>query len=364
MIAAFELLNKQSVKTYFPGQLTLLRNNAEQNLRNIKHHYRSSVRAVESNHILIQILQHLPTRSDLNDEQYYRFCHTASKLTHRALNLNTETVLSGKSNESFFYGKGITEFYIVEEIDIPYRFDAKSYWRDLTPVRVLSHPLTGLSFNARDGRDASKYKGEAYLAIDIGLLAVQYRHWEWFNNDTETQHHPVSINQFVYQYPLVNMISSDTDFCFFNRLRLALGYIKENDDKAHHGLAILDLRPLADKCWEQWIPRAKSATRRWIDLPQQIPELFADNLLERIYIPDIFFNRQNLGLYTLGYLPYLSTLSRLSGETGSMDNGSVRTLLERWYLRFVIGNYLSPINGINPQYTQQVLLDEVLTPLR
>lgn len=364
MISAFELLNRQSVKTFFPGQLTVLRSNAESNLRDIKQHYLNSIRAVDSDHILIQILQHLPTRLDLDDEQYYRYCHSASKLTHRALNLNTETVLSGAASKPWFYGQGITEFYIVEESDLPYRFDAKNYWRALTPVRALSHPLTGLSFNARDGSHFSKSKGFAFVSIDIGLLAVQYRHWELYNNGTETQHHPVSINQFIYQYPLVNMIEGDMDFCFFNRLRLKKGFIQENDDKAHHGLAIVDLRPMADKVWDEWLQRAQTAARRFIDLPAQIPELFADTLLERITFPDILFNRQNLGIYTLANLPYLSTLSRLSGETGSKDNGSVQTQLERWYNRFVNGNYFLPIHGINPQGTLQVLLDEVLTPLR
>lgn len=364
MISAFEFLNRQSVKTFFPGQLTLLRNNADINLKNIKQHYRNSIRAVESDHILIQILQHLPSRVDMNDEQYYRFCHSASKLTHRALNFNTETVLSGKASKPWFYGQGMTEFYIVEEKDLPYRFDAKNYWQELIPVRPISHNLTGLSFNARDGQHFSHYKGNAFLSIDIGLLAVQYRHWSQFNVGTEANPHPVSINQFVYQYPLVNMIEEDMNFCFFNRLRLSTGYIPVNDDAARHGLAIYDLRPLVDKVWEQWLQRARSAPRRFIDLPAQIPGLFTETLLEAITIPDIFFNRQNLGLYTLANLPYLSTLSRLSGETGSKDNGSVKTQLERWYARFVNGGYLTPITGINPQDTLQVLLDEVLIPLR
>ena len=364
MIGVFELLNQQSVKTFHPGQLTQLRNNAELNLKNIKAMYRNSVRIVPSDHILIQILQHLPFRTELNDEEYYRFCHSASKLTHRALNLNTSTVLSGKSAKPYFYGQNITEFYLVEEMEIPYHFNASSYWRDLTPVRALSHSLTGLSFNARDGSTFTKQKGQAYLSIDIGLLAVQYRHWWLFNNDTETQHHPSSVNQFVYQYPLVNLIESDIEFCFFNRLRAALGYIEWNDDLARHGLAILDLRPLTDKVWSEWLGRIKTAPRRFIDLPAQIPALFAENVKDCILIPDIFFNRQNLGIFTLAFLPYLSTLSRLSGETGSRDNGSVQTLLERWYHRFVIGNYLSPITGINPQETLQVLLGEVLKPLR
>lgn len=364
MISVFELMNQNETRNFDPGQLTQLRNNATLTLKKIKEHYRHAVRVVESDHILIQILQHLPTKPELNDGQYYQFCQSASRLTHRALNLNTETVLSGVANQPYFFGKGFSEFYLLEEKDLGYRFDATTYWRDLIPVRILSHPLTGLTFNVRDGRNNEYFRGEAYLSIDIGLLAVQYRHWSRFNNDTETEHRPVSINQFVYQYPLVNMIEHDIDICFFNRLRLALGYLPSNNDKPNHGLAIYDLKPLTDHIWSQWIPRIKSAERRFIDLPSQIPEIFTDNLKDNILIPNTIFNRQNLGLYTLAYLPYISTLSRLSSETGSKDNGSVKTILERWYQRFIVGNYFAPIAGINPQYTQRALLDEVLIPLR
>lgn len=360
MITVLEMLTKQNVREFLPGQLSQLRLNADRNLSQITAHYRKSVYVTPSDHILVQILQHLQTKFELNDSRYYYYCHGQSKMTHTALGLNTETTVNGPTQKSHFYGKGINEFLIVESIDLPINFDAKSYWQSLQPVKAISHPFTDLSFNAPDGENPSNAHGSAFLSIDIGLLAVQYRHWL---KAVEGYIAKPSVTQFVFQYPLVNLIASSTDVAFYNRLRMQVEGKFGSVVRPRHGLAILDLIPLTDKIWTEWLTRALTQSRRWIDIPEQTPLLYQETLADFLALPDIYFNRQNMGIYTLAYYPYLKTITKISIESGSVDNHGVYTFLERWYRRFVIGNYFAAIPKINPQYTQQAFQDEVLTPL-
>lgn len=358
MITVFEQIANYNVRDMTPGQIQMLRVQADTNLTRITEHYRRSVYAVNSDNILVQVLQHLPLRPDLNDSRYYDFVTQQSKLLYTALNLNSETVLNGPLPTHHFYGPGITEFIIVRSIDTPINFDASKYWESLVPVKVISHPFTDLNYNARANYKTANANGVAALFLDIGLLAIQYRHWLQAKLGIEK-----TIMQFVFQYPLVNMIPSDIDVSFFNRLCVMEDLISPLETPKTHGLALVDITALADRFLSEWLKRSLGTPRRFIDIPKQLPLLYQEYLADQLELPVIYFNRQNLGIFTIAFLPYLKFLVRTSVNSGSKDNGSVLTVLFKWYNRFVNGGYISAIPKVNPRDILRVLQDEVLTPL-
>lgn len=361
MITIFNDFAEMNNREFTPSQLDLLRSNTEENLIRTKIHYRRSVYTVPSNHLLVQILQHIPFAGVNSDSELYYRAQTMASRFSRALNLNTDSVLSGVNTLGGFYGAGIKTYVLLQEQRKFLDIDYSKVWADIQPIRSIYHPYSDLEMHVSNGEKRADVSGEAFLALDLGLLAIQYKYWKIATANAIAK---PNITQFVFQYPLVNLIESETDVAYFNRLMAKL-----NDTPLYHttrtnGLALKELAPLADKVIESFLSRLLTGPRNYYQIAQQTPLIFKDSLKEQLVLPDLFFNRQTLGLYTMAYLPYLKYLTKVvTGSESNFTQGPF-THLNHWYTRMVNGKYFEAIPGANPQGTLQVLSDEVLTPLR
>ncbi|UQT02879.1 hypothetical protein TOTORO_00160 [Serratia phage vB_SmaS-Totoro] len=361
MIEIFKDLRVDNIRQYTPGAMTLLRNNAQSNLVRTKYWYRKSVHAVESDHILVQVLQHISANYAGNDEDFYYQVNSQSDKIIRALGLNNEVQRSGAMRKNSFFPKNVREFIICIKRRYPSNLDVTDIWMDLEPIKVISHPFTDLTMQTRNGEDFSVGKAGAFLELDIGLLALQYVKWK-ATVQAYSEVKPI-VTQFVYQYPLVNMISSDIDVSFFNRLAAKWENKPMVSQPKRIGLAAVDLNGPADHVIAELTQKLSAANRDFLSLPAQIPLIFLDNLSQKLNIPDVFFNRQNLGLYTLAYFRYLAFLAWAGKETKTQNNTRVAQYLERLYQRLKNGNYFSGIDGVDANRTLQLLESEVLIPL-
>lgn len=359
MIFELKHLITENVRELILGQLHLFRNNSEENLLKTKIHYRRSVYTVPSDHFLVQVLQHL-TLGNENDEQlYYRITTQGSRLAG-PLHFNTETILSGPLSKPWFFKSPVKTFILENSFDKLPDLDYSKVWTDLQPIRAISHPSTDLNFNVLEGKEKRELKGNAFFYLDIGILAIQYKYW--LNSVKDYIARP-SIQQFVFQYPLVNLLESQFDVAFFNRINAISKDIPIPRTESQNGLALKDLTALANRLAEEVITGLRNSRRDYYQIPAEVPLVFKDTLAEQLVLPDIFFNRQTLGLYTVAYLPYLSFISNIVDTSGTLNKQGPYTHLYHWYYRMINGRYIEAVPGINPQEIQQVLLDEVLTPL-
>lgn len=359
MIFVFNKLMNDNVKELLLGQLHLFRNNAEENLLRTKIHYRRSIYAVPSDHILVQVLQHLTLTEESDEALYYRINSQGKKLAG-ALHLNNETFLTGPLLKPWFFKPGVKSFIFTTELDQLPKIDYSKVWTDLQPIRAISHPSTDLNFNVLDGNEKEILSGNAFFYLDIGLLAIQYRYW--LKSVSGYIARP-SLMQFVFQYPLVNLLESQFDVAFFNRVNAISKDLPIQRTLTRNGLAIKDLSALSITLGNEIVTGLLASRRNYYQIPAQFPLIFKDTLAEQLILPDIFFNQRTLGIYTVAYFPYLSFLSGIVAASGALSHQSPYTHLNHWFYRMVNGNYFNPIPGINPQETQQALQDEVLTPL-
>lgn len=361
MISIFKDFTTSNVRTFEPGRLDFLRSNTEENLIRTKHHYRRSVYVVPSNHLLVQILQHIQIGSAASDADLYHRAQSMASRFSRALNLNTDSVLSGVNPNANFYGPGIKTYILLQEQSEFLAIDYSKVWADLQPIRSIYHPYSDLEMHVSNGQRNAEVTGEAFLALDLGILAIQYKYWL---AATEKYIAKPNITQFVFQYPLVNLIETETDVAFFNRLYAKLNGSSLYRTTRTNGLALKEITTLADSVIEDFLNRLLTGPRNYYQIARQTPLIFKDDLNEQLTLPDLFFNRQTLGLYTLAYLPYLKYLTKVvTGSESNFTQGPF-THLNHWYVRLVQGKYFEAIPGANPQGTLQALSDEVLTPLR
>lgn len=361
MITIFNNFVTGNVKSFTPGRLDLLRQNAEENLVRTKHHYRRAVYTVPSDHLLVQILQHIELGKGTSDSDLYYRAQTMGGRFGRALNLNTDSVLSGVNTRGGFYGHGVKTYILLQEQPRFLDIDYSKIWADIQPLRSIYHPYSDLEMHVSNGAQNANVSGEAFLSLDIGLLAIQYKYWL---ASTVKYIAKPNITQFVFQYPLVNLLESETDVAFFNRMQAKLTKTTLYHTTRTNGLALKDLTAMADGVIEDFLSRFFTGPRNYYQVAQQTPLIFKDTLKEQLILPDLFFNRQTLGLYTLAYLPYLRYLTQVVTATGSNFTQEPYTHLNHWYLRLAQGKYFEAIPGANPQETLRVLSDEVLNPLR
>jgi hypothetical protein len=319
----------------------------------LKYYFRKTVYTVDNDNLLVQIIRQANVNYVGDDRQFYYA--VASRVNHiaSALRLNTATHRAGSLGKNHFFGKGVAEFVIATSNGYPDGLDVGVYWQDLQPLKVISHPYSDLTLNLRDGSDTVGVKGYAVLTLDIPLLLLQYVKWRQHAEKYFAQQ--PTIQQFVYQYPLVNLLPSDLDVTYFNRLQnKALG--RENiPQKKRFGLALNDVTNYLDAEQAYLLEMIDRVPVNLINLSQGVPLVFAPTLWDFLQLPNVLFTRTNSPFFLLGYLPYLALLTQLSYQSGSKDNGDNAVFLRREFRQFKGAGWLSNIPGVDGEGVEQFI---------
>lgn len=188
----------------------------QSNLDRVVSHYRRSAKSVRSDHLLVQLLQHI--HLDLSNNLLVfrdRVKDIVDDLT-RSFDL-TSPINYGKAlSPGMLYGKDTSEIILVteEEFNLDH---ARNNWERLEPLKFLTHPKTDLGLNLPYGEGYSVEKGVVVATLNLPMLACQYR--LWFERELRRNpERPGTVTQFVAQYPIPNSMSSQQDIAFLNRL--------------------------------------------------------------------------------------------------------------------------------------------------
>lgn len=301
-----------------PAKFTMTKRRLRKNLIEVIKHNRKNRYAVKSNHLLVKLLKSMNLDPELPLFEYYRLAQNRYERVSRSERLTSNLYRGDVRDDPTFYGDGTNEVLlsVSEDVDI-LTLDRK--WSSLAPVRVLSHPYTDLSLTAMDGRKKGIFDSIAVIQIDLVKLALQYRQWyhEQLDSGSYVLRTPM---QFMFEYPLTNALISHHDVAIQNRLVShfkgeAVGdfendwpmYLKDNshevDDYLLERIAHLHRRPMT-----------------YIDIMQQVPLVFYEDLLALAELPDSPATRQNSWALNLARVPIIRFLVQLDYEIGSQRN--------------------------------------------
>lgn len=324
----------------------------------LAYYFRSSVYVTESDHILIQIIRQVNTVYSGNDEQYYYAVKSRVDKIASSLKINTSVHRMGALGKNHFFGKGVSEFLIAREGKYPSGLDSKEYWQDFQPVKVIWHPYSDLTLNIRDGSDTEGVDGYAIITVDIPLLLLQYVRWR-LHAEKYFEVQPTH-SQFVFQYPLVNMLQSDIDVSYFNRLYNKSIGRKNIPQRKRYGLSLNDVTNYIDEEQSTFLDNVSKSPVSFIDISQGTPMVFTPMVWDFLQLPSQNFTRSNSPFYLLGYLPYMAFLANLSFQSGSANNGDTGLYLRKEYRRFKNMGWLSNIPGVNTASTELYIEDNIL----
>ena len=285
----------------------------------LKAYYHEQVRNVPNEHILIKLLFGLNVsfRRD-----YQNYVDIAGDL---AVGLSSQLRMTSSLNHGFafekgpFYGSGVTEILIATDSEFDVE-DAVVNWRDLEPITVLRHPFTDLSLGRPDGQyEASDETGIAVIAINVAMLALQYRRWveeeKYASEDTKQTMH-----QFVSRYPLTNMVASHLDVAVFNRLAATLNEEPTQPFKRVHPFYIPDYTDKVDRVLEKLLDIQRSRRTAFDHMLAAIPLITADTMLDAMRLPQVVPTRQIKWALIVARIPLIKFLVKLNNDTQNPTN--------------------------------------------
>ena len=178
---------------------------------------RSSNYVVTNDHLVNQLLLQLNVSMSRDLESYVRACGQETERLARAFKLVNPVVSDPRYHTGTFYNSNTKEFIILHADDFDYN-KAYQRWKHLVPIKVHSHEFTDTTGMLPHGdyKNALGENGYTVISINLPMLAVQYRAWLETVRSTQEVKSP-TVN-FIWQYPITNMIWRHMDIAIINRL--------------------------------------------------------------------------------------------------------------------------------------------------
>lgn len=310
-----------------PSSFALVRKRLRKNLIDAIRYARNSTYAVPSNHILVSILNDLNANPNVNLIEYYDIVTKRAQGVAKANKISSALQRGSIRPDGLFYGDNTTEIHVLMDTPINI-FQLEDAWKRMQPLRVLRHPRTSLSINALDGSESFEEDGIAVIAIDIKLLAMQYYMW-YKEQKEENPEFFQTTRQFVYQYPLTNMLISHHDVAISNRMA---AIFKGNGVSPFENIwpfYMTDHSANVDKYLFDRIETMMSKARvfdEWLHYPNMVT---AKTMYDVVRLPQTLVTRQNAWAFNIARVPYLNLLLEMENECGTFRNSNIRSTLRK-----------------------------------
>lgn len=289
-----------------------LRSGLQANLETVTSYYRIFAGKVDGSHFLIKLIYGVGVTRSLPLDRFYANAVARTQGVAMA-NKMTCSVNNGNIFDGVFYGTGTSEVIIGHDEAFDYE-DAAVNWQNLQPIKVLKHPKSDLALNIPDGSVTSSEKGTAVIAINIPMLALQYRQWKYIEDlrAERAADSPKGITHFIYNYPLTNMMSSHLDVCIFNRVYNLLNGIPFGESRKKHPFFMTDFSKRLNDVQMRQLDILRGSLKKFNTLMRTIPLVSVPTMAELAILPEVAMTRQVIWALTLSRLSMLSFLFKVT----------------------------------------------------
>lgn len=330
----FTLFNKPSdsgapslERASYERILTAHRNN----LSRVSSHYRRENHAVSSNHLLVQILQTLPSGRNLDLVAYRDLIEDMQDELIRNFDLSSPVNVGKSRYPGIFLGEDSEEILIA--ISEPFSVGAfRNTWVKEPCVRFLRHPKANLNLELPDGQRKPGETGVSVILIDLPKLACQYRLWREREIRLNPEY-PKTPMQFVHSHVLSNALGSFADVAYFNVLtKLFFGEPLIEVKNTHP----FYLNAYFDETRDGGVELLQAFINKRLSFGQVIEGIAAidkPTLRKALEIPSTAFTRQIKWSLVVGRLPLIRLLvlweERAQGDYNRKDLARVRRTLKQ-----------------------------------
>ena len=289
-------------------------------LNSFTEYYHSNSTAIKSNHLLVKLIQSITVPKSQSLNSYYEHVDLMSSNLSMALKF-TSSINKGNIFNNVFYGQNSNEIIISYSAPFDLEFADKN-WKDASAVRVLRHDRSSLALTPLVGLENYNKKEIAIIAINIPLLAVQYRAFRNHESTVNQDDSQRSVMQFIAMYVLPNMQASHLDHCIFNRLYNLLFNLPNDEFIVKTPFYQTDYSKRIDKMLEDYLERFKSTKLRFDGILRTIPMVSYDNAFELMKIPKVLPTRQVLWALITARIKALDFLFSINEYSQTAENQS------------------------------------------
>lgn len=304
----------------------------QRSVERIRLYRQSNPSAVPNVHPLALLLHSLNVPITLDPIPYLDKVGDVSYTVAKSLRMST-ALASGQFFNGVFFGAGCAE-QIWAHTD---PFDSallQSSWRDLQPIRVLSHPHTDLSLRVPDGRGESTESGTAVVAVNVPMLASQWRMWRHERQELFPTVSQRSVMQFLMEVPLPNMLYSQLDVSVFNRLSaLSMGK-PVAPTRPSHSYALTDWAGDVDQALLTTLLHLEGKSYSFDQMLSVLPQVYADDYRQRMRLPDLAYVRQLQPSVLVARMGTVAFLTQLNYLTDNQANRDYLTYLRRYLTQY------------------------------
>lgn len=309
-----------------------------------KEYRRDNPGYVKSNHILTRILGmiDIPFTGNLPD-YYIKVTGIINRLSG-VMGFCTDAHHGRVFSDSEFYGKGVGEVFIAVGDDTLTPSDIWNNWREMSPVRILSHPFYGCGVVELDGRlDLPTVPSGSMVIIEINipLLACQYQLWNMASrfNLPDGVNPPVS--NFITQVVIPNVLESHLDVGVLNSIHHLLGGSEYGFMDSDMPFYVTDYWPRLEKGLNEVVERFTSQKMYWRDVLANIPVFGKTNLLQTIELPDVAQTNQVIWALMAARLNCCAMLLKLDSLSNNERNDADKVRIRRSLIEADSGKYLT-----------------------
>lgn len=329
MYSLFNIRAEVNSRVSNPPNWNTIRTGLRQNLSRVISYYRRNPMAVESDHILVRLLQTIAIPKSLEITRYLDNVQSLATEVAMAMQF-TNPASYGKVFDGDFYGKGSTEIILAHSTSFDLA-EAHRNWENVAAVKVYRHAKSDLMLNIPNGKATSDETGIAVLAVNIPLLAIQYRAFRLAENEWAKMYgdSPRSIMQFVHMYVLPNMLFSHLDVAVFNRYNRLLHAEKCGQSKLKHSFHIVDYVDRMDHLQLSVLNQLSISDQSFSSIMQNIQLVTKEDLQDLMQLPKVVGTRQVTGAMTiacLDALDFVSSATDLTRTNMSEVNKLIRTI--------------------------------------
>jgi len=333
MKSLFNMSSPAGSPVMYTANWNYVKTGLTQNLGRVVQFYRRNPMAVQSDHFLVRLLQSVTVPSSMPLDRYYANVDALSLNLSMALKM-TSSIYKGSVFPGVFYGPNSQEILVVNDVAFdPYL--AHKNWKNLSAVKVLSHPYSDLNLNIPNGTKKSNERGMAVISIDITLLAVQYRAFK-MNEDEMVgpggDRH--SIMQFIHMYVLPNMLFSHLDYVLLNRMYNLETYQPNAIGSNKHSFYLTDFSAKLDEIQQITISNLTKAKRNFLGTLRTIPAITKSNMEEVLELPDVAPTRQVTWALVCSRIEATKLLIELADGQFTTKNASETNMMLREFLRY------------------------------
>lgn len=298
---------------------------------------------LKSDHLLQKILGmvDIPFDGDLPD-YYLRVSSIVDRIAGQ-MGFCTAGHHGRVRNHSHFYGKGVNEVIIAIADDEVTPGQIWFNWRNMSPVRVLSHPISGCGIIELDGTNEIKglpLGAMAVIEINIPLLACQYHLWRMATASMAPEGFAYPVAHFLTQVIIPNVLPSHLDVAVGNTLHSLIGgegYVRVESDMPFY---TADLYPRLEKGLLELADRFTKQTLYYKDILSNIPVFGNDTLIQTVRMPDIAYTNQAIWALTVARMPVIAMLLKFDQLSRNVKNDADRNRIKRSLTEAESGKYL------------------------